>query len=187
MRFAISIFFCSAAIFGFVAAGFQELAVQLPQCGVGTSSSLVRKAFAHKTTQLLCLGTAISQSPCAISNATCICTNAALTASATACLTKSCTVREQFKVARIQGEGCGVPVVSKQAKIRVIVYVFCILAELCVILRLCTRMKIMNRLDPADWVIVFAGVSRLLKHSSMEDLLIGLDCNYTFCLSCTHW
>ena len=43
MRFATSIFLCSAAIFGFVTAGFQELAIQLPQCGVSIPTSLVKE------------------------------------------------------------------------------------------------------------------------------------------------
>lgn len=51
------------------------------------------------------------------------------------------------------------PVVSKQLKLKIITYVFCILAEVCIILRLWTKLQVMNRLSSDDWVMVVAGVS----------------------------
>lgn len=105
------------------------------------------------------MGTAISQSSCTLTNATCICTDTVLLASTTACLATACTVREQLEVAKIQEEGCGVPVVSEQMKLRIITYVFCILAEICIIIRLWTKLQIVTRLDADDWVMVVAGVS----------------------------
>ncbi|TVY27584.1 hypothetical protein LHYA1_G004028 [Lachnellula hyalina] len=133
---------CSAALVGVSqAAGLAELASQIPACG------------------LLCLETAISASSCTLANSTCICTNTPLLTSAAACLGTSCTVKEQLKVAKIQEEGCGEPVVSQQLKIRIITHVFCILAEACVILRVWTKLQLARQLHYDDWSIIGSGIA----------------------------
>ncbi|KAF8860755.1 hypothetical protein BDZ45DRAFT_587834 [Acephala macrosclerotiorum] len=133
--------FSAALISVSQAASLAELTAQLPACG------------------LSCLGTAISASPCTLVNSTCICTDTALLTSAAACLATSCTPREQLEVAKIQEEGCGVPVVSQQAKLKIIGHIFCTLAEVCIIVRIWSRLQLLHKLHTDDWVIILSGVA----------------------------
>ncbi|TVY44666.1 Satratoxin biosynthesis SC1 cluster protein [Lachnellula occidentalis] len=142
MRLFDSVLAFSAALFGASqAADLASLASQIPACG------------------LLCLETAISTSPCTLANSTCICTDVALLTSAKACLATSCIPKDALKVAKIQEEGCGQKVVSEQTKLRVISYMFCIVAEACIFLRIWTKMQLTHQLHTDDYVIIGAGVA----------------------------
>ncbi|RDW75390.1 hypothetical protein BP6252_06532 [Coleophoma cylindrospora] len=137
MRLISTIFLVGAALIGVGrAASLAELVGQLPACGV------------------TCLETAVAASSCSLTDSACICSDTDLLALATACLATSCTIPEQLKVAHIQGLGCGVPIYSNQTKVRVVIWLFCILAEVCVVIRIYTKWKVTAKVSPDDWAII---------------------------------
>ncbi|KAF4454292.1 hypothetical protein F53441_3166 [Fusarium austroafricanum] len=160
MRF-LAFSFLIAALVAFVsAADFAELAAQLPKCDIQ------------------CVTQAIPQSPCSMTNTTCLCTDKTFAGLTQACVLKNCTVKDSLTLMRVQNLACGVPVKSQQNKFRINVLVACILAEICVILRIYSKLKIFGKLGPDDYAILIAGcatVPYIWLACRLADLGFGLN------------
>ncbi|KPM39203.1 hypothetical protein AK830_g7336 [Neonectria ditissima] len=142
------------------AAGFADLASQLPACG------------------LKCVQEAIPQSPCTLTNSTCLCTDQTFAGITQLCVAKSCTVKESLTMLRIQNLACGVPVPSRQLTFKLHAIVACVLAEICVALRIFAKFKIMGKLKMEDYFILVASVATvpyLYCHCTLSDLGFGLN------------
>ncbi|RBQ78356.1 hypothetical protein FVER14953_08756 [Fusarium verticillioides] len=157
----LSFSFFTVALIGFVnAASFTELASQLPDCDIQ------------------CVTQAIPQSPCSITNTTCLCTDQTFAGLTQACVLKNCTVKDSLTLMRVQNLACGVPVKSQQMKFRINALVACILAEICVILRIYSKLKIFGKLGPDDYAILIAGfatVPYIWLACRLADLGFGLN------------
>ncbi|KAI3579128.1 hypothetical protein IWW34DRAFT_805748 [Fusarium oxysporum f. sp. albedinis] len=157
----LSFSFFVAALVGLVnAASFTELAAQLPDCDIQ------------------CVQQAIPQSPCSMTNTTCLCTDQTFAGLTQACVLKNCTVKDSLTLMRVQNLACGVPVKSQQMKFRLNALVACILAEICVILRIYSKLKIFGKLGPDDYAILIAGfatVPYIWLACRLADLGFGLN------------
>ncbi|KAF5025985.1 hypothetical protein F66182_1926 [Fusarium sp. NRRL 66182] len=141
-------------------ATFAELATQLPDCPVQ------------------CVTQSIPQSPCDMTNTTCLCTDQTFANLTQACVVQNCSVKESLTLMRIQNVACGVPVQSQQMKFRVNSLVACILAEICVILRIYSKLSIHNKLGPDDYCILiaaFATVPFIYLQCRLADLGFGMN------------
>ncbi|RFU31719.1 hypothetical protein B7463_g4576, partial [Scytalidium lignicola] len=74
------------------AASLADLAAELPPCG------------------LQCIEQSIPQSPCELTNSTCICTDPIFAGLVQACVAVNCTPKESLTLARLEKVACGVPV-----------------------------------------------------------------------------
>ena len=83
-----------------------------------------------------CLQTAIADSPCQITNQTCICTNAELQSTVEGCVLSSCTLRQSLATKNMTATLCNAPIRSIGEEIRVsniilsVVTAFCALARI---------------------------------------------------------
>ncbi|KAF4472058.1 integral membrane [Fusarium albosuccineum] len=142
------------------AAGFADLAAQLPACG------------------LECVQSAIPNSPCELTNSTCLCTDQTFAGLTQQCVAKSCTVKESLTMLRLQNLACGVPVKSQQVRFKIHAIAACIIAEICVIMRLFSKIHILGKLGPEDYLIIVAGLATvpyLYCHCTLADLGFGLN------------
>ncbi|KAF4345129.1 integral membrane protein [Fusarium beomiforme] len=157
----LSFSFLTVALVAFVnAANFAELAAQLPDCDIQ------------------CVQQAIPQSPCSMTNTTCLCTDQTFAGLTQACVLKNCTVKDSLTLMRVQNLACGVPVQSQQMKFRLNALVACIIAEICVILRIYSKLKIFGKLGPDDYAILIAGfatVPYIYLACRLADLGFGLN------------
>ncbi|KAH7157929.1 hypothetical protein B0J13DRAFT_650714 [Dactylonectria estremocensis] len=142
------------------AAGFADLAAQLPDCG------------------LKCVQESIPQSPCELTNSTCLCTDQTFAGLTQLCVAKSCTVKESLTMLRLQNLACNIPVPSRQVTFKIHAIVACVLAEVCVGLRIFAKLKLMGQLKLEDYFIMVAGVATipyLYLHCTLADLGFGLN------------
>ncbi|KAF9768394.1 hypothetical protein IL306_014337 [Fusarium sp. DS 682] len=157
----LSFSFLAVALVAFVnAANFAELAAQLPDCDIQ------------------CVQQSIPQSPCSMTNTTCLCTDQTFAGLTQACVLKNCTVKDSLTLMRVQNMACGVPVKSQQMKFRINALVACIIAEICVILRIYSKLKIFGKLGLDDYAILIAGfatVPYIYLACRLADLGFGLD------------
>ncbi|KAK3319855.1 hypothetical protein B0T19DRAFT_273425 [Cercophora scortea] len=92
-RYACGLALCLPFLFNVVAAGsisFEDAVAGLPSCS------------------LECLGSAISNSTCTLTDVNCICSTASLNNAAAACMMTTCTVRESLTAKNITSHLCGV-------------------------------------------------------------------------------
>ncbi|KAF2464991.1 uncharacterized protein BDR25DRAFT_91906 [Lindgomyces ingoldianus] len=85
---------------------------------------------------LECLSTAITASPCGLTNQTCICTNQQLQSSVETCVLKSCTVKQGLTTKNITMTTCGAPIRNKTGIYRTISITLGVISAVCVLLRL---------------------------------------------------
>lgn len=64
--------------------------------GKSSRASVIRHVIANDLQQLQCLTKLVPQSTCALSNQTCLCTNADLNKELSVCVAASCTVKESL-------------------------------------------------------------------------------------------
>ncbi|KAH7084076.1 hypothetical protein FB567DRAFT_472398, partial [Paraphoma chrysanthemicola] len=83
-----------------------------------------------------CMQTALAESPCQITDQTCICTNARLQSAIEGCVLQSCTIRQSLSTKNATTTACNAPTRSKQNEIRVTNIVLTLLAYICVLIRL---------------------------------------------------
>ncbi|KAK3689706.1 hypothetical protein B0T22DRAFT_177183 [Podospora appendiculata] len=122
-RHACGIALCLLFLFNVVAAGsitFDDAVAGLPKCA------------------LECLGSAISNSTCAITDVNCICSTASLNNAAAVCMTSACTVRESLTAKNITSHLCGVEP-DNNSQLITIFAVFISLTMLAVALRVLAR------------------------------------------------
>ncbi|KAK4235077.1 hypothetical protein C8A03DRAFT_18119 [Achaetomium macrosporum] len=87
-----------------------------------------------------CLQTALGQSPCPLTNVTCICNDQALNNAATACIMSTCTIKQSLTAKNLTSQLCGVGLpVETDATLIPLYATFIGLAVLAVILRLVAR------------------------------------------------
>ncbi|KAF5238466.1 hypothetical protein FAUST_5523 [Fusarium austroamericanum] len=142
------------------AASFADLASQIPAC------------------DLKCVQQAIPQSPCAMTDTKCLCTDKTFAGLTQACVVQNCTVKEQLTLMRVQSLACGVPVQSQQMKFRVNAIIACILAEIAVILRIYSKVSILGKLTVDDYLIMVAAcatVPYIWLACRLADLGFGLN------------
>ncbi|KAL1798513.1 hypothetical protein ACET3X_002550 [Alternaria dauci] len=84
----------------------------------------------------LCLVTSIVDSPCQLTNSTCICTNSKLQAAVEKCVISSCTIRESLTTKNVTSTFCHAPVRSETTHLRVSNIVMCVVTISCAISRL---------------------------------------------------
>ncbi|KAM5341514.1 hypothetical protein ACJ41O_014545 [Fusarium nematophilum] len=159
MRLSVTLLLAGLATFVH-AAGFADLAAQLPECG------------------LQCIQESIPSSPCTLSNSTCLCTDQTFAGLTQACVAKSCTVKESLTLMRVQNLACGVPVKSQQSKFRVNAIVACVMAEICVMMRIFSKLSILGKLGMDDYFILVAALATvpyLYLHCRLADLGFGLN------------
>ncbi|KAK8093579.1 hypothetical protein PG997_000264 [Apiospora hydei] len=117
--------------------GAAELLNELPPCAQG------------------CLLTAVSQSPCAPGNQTCLCTNAPLQNSVTACVSASCTIKEALFTKNLTETNCHAPVRDKADLYNNISIIFGVLSGFFVLLRLAFKLFIIKTdLGLDDWAVL---------------------------------
>ncbi|KAF1937174.1 hypothetical protein EJ02DRAFT_386148 [Clathrospora elynae] len=80
------------------------------QIGFAQDSGLLAAVEQLPKCALLCLTTAVTQSPCKLTDATCICTNAELQSSIEACVMQSCTLRQSLTTKNLTSTACHAPV-----------------------------------------------------------------------------
>ncbi|KAL2256728.1 hypothetical protein VTK26DRAFT_1217 [Humicola hyalothermophila] len=85
-----------------------------------------------------CLGTAIGQSTCALTDVACICANHDINTEAEACIRAECTVKESLTAKNTTSHLCGLPVTTDESVIPVY-SVFLGLAVIAVVLRIIAR------------------------------------------------
>ncbi|KAK8086119.1 CFEM domain-containing protein [Apiospora phragmitis] len=109
-----------------------------------------------------CLLTAVAQSPCAPGNQTCLCTNAPLQDSVTACVSTSCTIKEALFTKKLTEMNCHAPVRDKGEPYKNISITFGTLSGFFVLLRLVFKLFIIKiGLGLDDWAVlatVLAGI-----------------------------
>lgn len=94
LKIAVLVAFLFAAT---VKAGAEQLAAILPSCAVSTYLS--RYPVDPEPTdnmKLECMGSAMSQTSCAVTDQKCLCTDAKYTAALEKCVLVSCTIRESL-------------------------------------------------------------------------------------------
>ncbi|KAI6084402.1 hypothetical protein F4821DRAFT_242762 [Hypoxylon rubiginosum] len=95
---------------------------------------------------LQCILTSTVNSDCAVTNTTCICTNAVLQATITECVTASCSIRDALSTKKYSYESCGLEGEDRTALIRILAFVFGALGLVAFVLRCLARF-----LGPHDW------------------------------------
>lgn len=104
--------------------------------------------------QQQCLVSAIPASSClTFTNATCICTNEALTSAARACILDTCNVTDALAVARAQADACEYPVRNMRGRLLAPLSIE-MLGLVAVLLRLYSRWVNFRRYEADDWIMV---------------------------------
>jgi hypothetical protein len=70
------------------------LLATLPSCAVCLAHLRVAREKRLTAVQLTCLVAGIEESPCAITNQTCVCTDAPLQTNVAACVSQNCTIKQ---------------------------------------------------------------------------------------------
>ncbi|KAH7068441.1 hypothetical protein BKA63DRAFT_521757 [Paraphoma chrysanthemicola] len=96
-----------------------------------------------------CLQTALADSPCQITNQTCICTNTRLQSAVEGCVLQSCTLRQSLSIKNVTATACHAPIRSRQHEIRVSNIVLTLTAYICVVIRLVY--KAVYSVDEFSW------------------------------------
>ncbi|KAH8669062.1 CFEM domain-containing protein [Xylariales sp. PMI_506] len=113
------------------------------------------------TCAIECLEEVIVDSTCSLTNATCICSNAALQAEVTLCVSANCTIKESLTTKNVTETLCDAPVRDKSQLSNDIAITFGVLSAAFVLLR--TSHKLMARMELGldDWFIILTLLSGL--------------------------
>ncbi|KAJ8113594.1 hypothetical protein OPT61_g4317 [Boeremia exigua] len=95
---------------------------------------------------LTCLFTAVSRSPCQLTDFGCICTNVPLQTAVEACVLQSCSVKEGLTTKNITSMTCGAPVRNRGGELKVINIVLAVLSNLSILARVVGKI---TRLNPS--------------------------------------
>ncbi|KAF2199568.1 CFEM domain-containing protein [Delitschia confertaspora ATCC 74209] len=85
---------------------------------------------------LKCLSSGISQSPCAVTDETCICSNQHLMDTVTSCVKKACTVKQSLITKNLTATTCGAPIRDRSGVYNTTSVVLGVISAICVFLRL---------------------------------------------------
>lgn len=93
---------------------------------------------------MTCLFTAVSRSPCQLTDFQCTCTNATLQSAVESCVLQSCTVREGLTTKNITSTLCDAPVRSRSGQLKAINIALAILSNISVAVRLIGKLTGLN-------------------------------------------
>lgn len=108
---------------------------------------------------LLCLETAISNSSCSVTNATCICTDAPLQTQVTLCVTEKCTITEGLTTKNVTETTCGAPVRDKSRWFNTISNTFGALSGVAIVVRVVSKLVTGAEFGLDDYTIFATFVS----------------------------
>lgn len=111
---------------------------------------------------MTCLATIVPEYCGSLTNATCICTSAELTAALTPCVYEACNITESLQLQRYDAESCGVK--NDKSRYYEQIRLYAVVAPLSVIFvsaRIFTRFRIDIGLGPDDWMIIAAEAAYL--------------------------
>ncbi|KAF3764025.1 hypothetical protein M406DRAFT_51480, partial [Cryphonectria parasitica EP155] len=107
-----------------------------------------------------CLVSAIEQSPCSITNQTCVCTNAPLQADVTVCVTQNCTVKESLVTKNATNTACGVPIRDRSQTYNITSITLGVISGFLILLRLGFKLLVTTTgLTLDDWFILLTILS----------------------------
>ncbi|KAF4981965.1 hypothetical protein FZEAL_2311 [Fusarium zealandicum] len=101
-----------------------------------------------------CLTSAIANSPCSAANQTCTCTNEALQMDVSACVKKSCTVKEALVTKNITMTSCDAPIRDKSAEYINLSNAFAAISALFITQRFISKIYWKLELGLDDWFIL---------------------------------
>ncbi|KAJ0349057.1 hypothetical protein COL154_013663 [Colletotrichum chrysophilum] len=105
-------------------------------CCVAAQSDALAAVAALPTCAQSCLVTAVLNSPCQVTNQTCICTNAPLQAEVEVCVLANCTLRNALTTKNLTQTTCGAPVRDRSTQYNIISITMGSLSGVFVIIRL---------------------------------------------------
>ncbi|EFX04979.1 integral membrane protein [Grosmannia clavigera kw1407] len=109
--------------------------------------------------QLSCLLQAMPQTPCTLTNNTCLCTNTELTSLVTVCLLANCTNIELLTTTNVTSINCDAPIRRRQQSLKATAIALSVLSGIFVALRCGYRAFILHtRLEPDDWCIMATSI-----------------------------
>ncbi|KAF2731278.1 hypothetical protein EJ04DRAFT_545296 [Polyplosphaeria fusca] len=91
---------------------------------------------------LICLTGAIADSPCQLTDAKCICTNAPLQSSVEACVLKSCTVKQALTTKNITMTTCNAPIRDRSSEGKLVNITLGVISACCVLLRIVYKLLV---------------------------------------------
>lgn len=107
--------------------------------------------------QLDCLATIVPEICGSLTNVTCLCTNAAVTAELTPCVYAACNITESFRLQKYTADTCGVPTdrtrVDQQFRLLIVLP---ILAFVFVSIRILTRVLLEVGVKADDYMMIAA-------------------------------
>ncbi|KAJ0415818.1 GMC oxidoreductase [Aspergillus carlsbadensis] len=125
---------------GPVRASLEELAAALPACAV--------------ISQLPCFTEAISQSSCAPTNQTCMCTDEDFTGMVELCVAESCSIREALTTKNVSSTSCGAPIRDRTKAVSITGLAGGALALLAFVLRIIARLPCCGgKIGMDDWTM----------------------------------
>lgn len=117
---------------------------------------------------MTCLFTAVSRSPCQLTDLQCTCTDAPLLSAVESCVLQSCTVVESLKTKNITSTLCGVPVRSRSGQLKAISISLAVISNLSFAARLIGKFTRLNQAygfgidDVCLTVVVYVGMSNAI-------------------------
>ncbi|KAF1959237.1 hypothetical protein CC80DRAFT_585579 [Byssothecium circinans] len=131
------------------------LLLLLSRLSFAQNSALAAAVAALPSCAQRCLVTAVAESPCQVTNATCICTNTQLLSSVEGCVTQACTLKEALTTKNITSTTCRAPVRSQTKTIRITNITLGVISALCVLARIVYKTAFsMAELGWDDYAIV---------------------------------
>ncbi|KAG5916960.1 hypothetical protein E4U42_007428 [Claviceps africana] len=113
------------------------------------------------TCAIRCLLPIVASSPCALTNATCLCSNKKVQLDAASCVIKTCSVKETLNAKNITSTSCGVPIRDRRRQYVAVCNTFGVLATLFVVQRFAYKIWADLDLGPDDWFTLATLVSGL--------------------------
>ncbi|KAL6399500.1 hypothetical protein AUP68_18048 [Ilyonectria robusta] len=123
---------------------------------------------------ILCLATAIADSPCTATNQTCMCTNEAFQSQVAVCVAGSCTIKEALFTKNTTSTNCGAPIRNKSTQYEILSNTFGIISGVIVVIRFAFKIWQHLELGLDDWftlITIIAGIpsSVLTVHGTVAN------------------
>ncbi|KAH7150284.1 hypothetical protein B0J13DRAFT_286399 [Dactylonectria estremocensis] len=123
---------------------------------------------------LLCLSTAIADSPCSATNQTCMCTNEALQVQVAVCVSESCTTKEALFTKNTTSTNCGAPIRDQSLQYETLSNTLGIISGVFVVARFSFKIWQQLEIGLDDWftlITIFAGIpsSILTVHGTLAN------------------
>lgn len=93
---------------------------------------------------MTCLFTAVSRSPCQLTDFDCICTNAPVQSAVEACVLQSCTVKEGLTTKNLTSTLCGAPVRDRSGRLKATNIALAVLSNLSIFARITAKITRIN-------------------------------------------